>query len=231
MRNKVFFTPRYPTQPKEGVGYIEIDKKIAERIGITHVYKSGGYGGRMRVRGPNGLEFIAYCDNPYGFGGRNKRRFIVHSHGEVIKLVAQKKLTIEAVLYFVRSWADRDATVITPGKRTITLSKEKADAPGYVYFVLNRDSKAVKIGSAKNVKRRLASLQTSSPAQLELLGSIKLNNIHQAIDLEKSLHQKFDKLRIIGEWFRSRPELLNQISVMVESQSNSSIIGKGKKSR
>ena len=133
------------------MGYIEIDEEIVKRISIYSAYKSSGYGGRLNVVRPDGVSFTAYCDNPYGFGGRNKRRFTVHSHGQVIQLVAQKKLTIEAVLHFVRTWAEADAKVITPGKRTITLSKEKAEAPSYVYVVLNRDSNAVKIGSAKNV--------------------------------------------------------------------------------
>ena len=193
------------------MGYIEIDEEIVKRIGIRSTYQSG-YGGRLNVVGPDGVSFSAYCDNPYGFGGRNKRRFTVHSHGQVIQLVAQKKLTIEAVLHFVRTWAEADAKVITPGKRTITLSKEKAEAPSYVYFVLNRDSNAVKIGSAKNVRRRLAALQTSSPAQLKLLGSIKAKSIKAAQNLEQSLHQKFADLRIIGEWFRSEKELLHYIT-------------------
>ena len=194
------------------MGYIEINQEAVERIGIRAVYKSMGYGGRVYVRKPDGKKFTAYCDNPYGYGGRNKRRFQVHSHGEVIELVTQKKLPIDAVLYFVASWANQDAKIITPGKRTIGLDKQKKEHPGYVYFVLNRDSHAIKIGTAKNLRRRLTSLQTSSPAKLELLCSIKLKSVEIAKELEQSLHQKFSDIRIRGEWFKAERELLNYIT-------------------
>ena len=209
---QVFFTPQYPETPERGMGYIEIDREVAARIGIKHVYKPIGYGGRMYVTKPDGTRFIAYCDNPRGYGGRNKRRFKVHSHGEVIALTAQKKLTIDAVLYFVSSWAERDAKVITPGKRTIRLDKQTAKPPCYVYFVFNRDSKAIKIGIAKNVRRRLASLQTSSAAKLELLGSIKAQGTKATRKLELELHQKFDRLQIRGEWFEAERILIDYIA-------------------
>ena len=164
----------------------------------------------MYVDSPQG-RFVAYCDNPYGFGGRNKRLFKVYSHDRSINLVAQKKLTINAVLYFVRSWAEEDARIITPGKRTINLDKETAKPPCYIYFILNYDSQAVKIGIAKNVKRRLASLQTSSPSKLKLLGIIKTKSVNNARKIEKSLHEKFAKNRIRGEWFKANVELLDYI--------------------
>ncbi len=211
LRQRVFFTPQYPTEPEKGMGYIVINKEIAESIGITPTYQPAGYGGRMSVYGPKG-KFTAYCDNPYGFGGRNKRRFKVYSHNKVIDLVAQKKLTIEAVLYFVRSWAEKDAKIITPGKRTINLDKETAEPPCYIYFVLNCDSQAVKIGIAKNVMRRLASLQTSSPSELKLLGTIKTKSVNKARKLEQSLHQTFDEYQIRGEWFKAEVKLLKYIN-------------------
>jgi len=209
---QVFFTPQYPEIPERGMGYIEIDKDVVARIRIQHVYKPIGYGGRMQVTKPDGTRFIAYCDNPRGYGGRNKRRFKVHSHGEVIALTAQKKLTIDAVLYFVRSWAEPNGKVITPGKRTINLEKQTAKTPCYVYFVLNRDSKAIKIGIAKNIRRRLASLQTSSPAELELIGSIKTTGTQAARKLESKLHHQFDRWQIRGEWFEADRELTNYIT-------------------
>lgn len=210
MKQKVFFTPQYPTEPQKGMGYIVIEREIAESIGIRSTYRPIGYGGRMYVDSPQG-RFVAYCDNPYGFGGRNKRLFKVYSHDRLINLVAQKKLTINAVLYFVRSWAEEDARIITPGKRTINLDKETAKPPCYIYFILNYDSQAVKIGIAKNVKRRLASLQTSSPSKLELLGIIKTKSVNNARKIEKLLHEKFAKNRIRGEWFKTNVELLDYI--------------------
>lgn len=144
-----------------------------------------------------------YLDNPYGFGGRHKKHFIVHTHGEAVLLLVQKKLTIEAVLHFVRTWAEPNAIVTTPGKRVITLSSQFADLPYYVYFIFNPDSSAIKIGFAKDVLKRLAAIQTSSSSQLELLGVIKTQSTRIAKQLEGTLHQQFAQLHISGEWFKA----------------------------
>lgn len=210
MKQKVFFTPQYPSEPKKGMGYIVINREIAESIDIMPVYRPIGYGGRMNIDSPEG-KFMAYCDNPYGFGGRNKRRFKIYSHNRVIELVAQKKLTIDAVLNFVSTWAEEDATIVTPGKRSINLNKQTAKPPCYIYFILNCDSEAVKIGIAKNVKQRIASLQTSSPSELKLLGKIQAESVSKARELEQSLHKTFDKYRVRGEWFEASVELLDYI--------------------
>lgn len=214
----VFFTPLIPDNPQKGMGWIEIDKNLVKRIGITSEYKTIGYGGRTKFTGPDGLEFMAYADNPRGFGGRNKHRFTVHSHNETFLLLAQKKLTIEAILHFVRSWANHDAKVITPGKRTVDLNKVGADTPAYVYFIHNEDSMAVKIGRAKNVQRRLATLQTSSPSDLKLLGVIKTESSRCAMELEESLHKKFKKSRIRGEWFHLDSPVTDYIKSQINSQ-------------
>jgi hypothetical protein len=87
---EVFYTPQYPEQPNKGMGWIEIDTDLATQIGISHIYKYTWRGGNTNFTGPDGHEFRAYADNCYAYGGRNKRRFIVHTHGQVITLLAQK---------------------------------------------------------------------------------------------------------------------------------------------
>jgi T5orf172 domain len=57
-----------------------------------------------------------------------------------------------------------------------------------LHFILNQDSKAIKNGFAKDVQKRLAALQTSSPSHLELLASIKTESSRTAKVLEGSLH-------------------------------------------
>ncbi|WP_051482681.1 GIY-YIG nuclease family protein [Synechocystis sp. PCC 7509] len=211
MKKEVFFTPRTPSEPTKGMGWIEINDDAVKRLGIHHLYKWMFRGSNVEIVGPDGLKFNAYLDNPNGYGGRHKKRFIVHSHGEVVLLLVQKKLTIDAVLHFVRSWAKPEARVITPGKRVITLSSEYADLPGYVYFVFNLDSNAIKIGFAKDVQKRLAALQTSSPSQLKLLGVIRTQSARTAEQLEGTLHQQFAQLHISGEWFKAEETLLNYL--------------------
>lgn len=209
---EAFYTPRIPSEPIRGMGWIQINDDAVERLGIRPLYKSNCRNGNFEVTGPDGVKFNAYLDNPYGSGGRNRRRFIVHTHGEAVLLLVQKKLTIDAVLHFVRAWAESDAKLITPGERVITLSSESGALPGYVYFVLNPDSNAIKIGFAKDVKKRLTALQTSSPSQLELLGVIKTQSARTAQQLEGTLHQQFAQLHISGEWFRAEKTLLDYLN-------------------
>jgi hypothetical protein len=80
-------------------------------------------------------------------------------------------------LHFIRDWAQPDAKVVTPGKRTVDLVQQQADKPGYVFFVLNRESQAVMIGYAQDVQKRLDALQTRSPNRLELMGVIQAKSI------------------------------------------------------
>lgn len=222
---EVFFTPRIPSEPVKGMGWIEINDDAVKRRHIHHLYKCVSYGSISEIIGPDGVKFDAYLDNPYGNGCRHKKRFIVHSHGEAVLLLVQKKLTIDAVLYFVRSWAKPEARVITPGKRVITLSSEYADLPSYVYFIFNPDSDAIKIGFAKDVAKRLAALQTSSPSQLKLLAVIKTQNARTAKQLEGVLHQQFAQSHISGEWFKAEETLLNYLKEVTLMNADSSGFG------
>ncbi|WP_216596322.1 GIY-YIG nuclease family protein [Allocoleopsis franciscana] len=81
----------------------------------------------------------------------------------------------------------------------------------FIYFILNEDSKAIKIGRAKNLENRIKSLQTSSPTQLKLIKSIQVESGEKAQQLEQSLHKKFQEIRLAGEWFKIREDLLDYI--------------------
>lgn len=76
----------------------------------------------------------------------------------------------------------------------------------FVYFIGPRLG-PIKIGKAADVKKRLSGLQTSCHEALIVFGVVKGD-----YNLEKSLHQKFAKLRIRGEWFRRCQPLLSFIS-------------------
>ena len=58
----------------------------------------------------------------------------------------------------------------------------------------------------------MKSLQTSSPAKLELLKFISVQGKDKAQELELSLHKQFDDLRITGEWFRAESGLVDYIN-------------------
>jgi hypothetical protein len=74
----------------------------------------------------------------------------------------------------------------------------------FVYFIQSGD--AVKIGISNDPKRRMVDLAYYNPVALELLGVLDGD-----VALERYLHDKFDKHRIRGEWFKLAPEILEYI--------------------
>jgi len=66
-----------------------------------------------------------------------------------------------------------------------------------IYLILSEPY--CKIGIANDVESRLATLQTGNPVELKILACFEFPN---ASIVEKVLHQKYEGLRIRGEWFR-----------------------------
>lgn len=71
------------------------------------------------------------------------------------------------------------------------------------YFI-QADNGLIKIGRSVDPKARIASMRTSSPAALKLLGFLNR-------DIEGELHKRFSDLRQHGEWFRPLKELRDYI--------------------
>lgn len=67
---------------------------------------------------------------------------------------------------------------------------------GFIYLIRAAGSRPVKIGYSAAVDERIKNLQKSNPNQLELLWHTPGD-----LDLERTLHAKFHKYRIHGEWF------------------------------
>lgn len=74
--------------------------------------------------------------------------------------------------------------------------------PGSVYFIADEDG-YIKIGHARNVLSRLASLQTASRQNLRLVATTSGSQAD-----ERALHARFASDRVRGEWFRPSPALL-----------------------
>ena len=72
------------------------------------------------------------------------------------------------------------------------------------YFIQPENGGLIKIGKAKNLKDRLAMLQTGSAAPLVCLGYLEG-------DRESEMHRRFARLRLFGEWFRPGQELVEFI--------------------
>lgn len=74
-------------------------------------------------------------------------------------------------------------------------SRPRASRPMQVYVI--RAGDRVKIGASRNPPKRLASLQTASSERLELLFVMDGDT-----GTERDLHDRFERYRIGGEWFR-----------------------------
>ena len=99
--------------------------------------------------------------------------------------------------------------IIPPNGVQINLGKEATvqTRKEFIYFILNSDSNAVKIGRAKNVFKRKNILQVANPVELILLKTIEVSSGKEAKEKEEALHSQFAHSRVLGEWFRYKTEL------------------------
>jgi hypothetical protein len=70
------------------------------------------------------------------------------------------------------------------------------DNSGYAYAIASQPAALVKIGCSRNVRDRLAGLQTGSPAKLNVIWMAPGGRA-----LEAHLHDAFSARRVRGEWF------------------------------
>jgi hypothetical protein len=223
-RGTVIYIDRNPNNPDAGWGWVEVTAEDVRRFGISHKHPAMRRVTRTKeILVRRYKESIPYFEththtyedfvHPPSRGKAGAKKFTLNIDGELITIRAQKSLTIQAVCSWVRTWATPDTKIITPGNRIISLDGEKiAHQVCFVYFILNEDSKAIKIGRAKDLEKRMKALQTSSPAKLRLIKTVQVGGGKEAQELEKSLHQRFSAIRLAGEWFKAETDLLEYIS-------------------
>lgn len=85
-------------------------------------------------------------------------------------------------------------------------TEDPATGTGWIYFLRAGTSGPIKIGTSVNVDSRIATLQTGCPDELRLIARIRGGS-----GVERMLHQKFDRDRIRGEWFKPSSELVELI--------------------
>lgn len=73
---------------------------------------------------------------------------------------------------------------------------EHPPGEGRVYCIINFERNAAKIGTTRNVRKRLQQLQTASPDALYLHEQIRGGKTK-----ERELHRRYAKHRLTGEWF------------------------------
>jgi hypothetical protein len=201
-----------PNDPYKGWGWVDVKTEDIQKYGISCEYPDSYY----RLAKTLTHEQRRTVPNSGKISSRGKaggKRFTLNINGDVVEIRAQKSLSIHAISTWVKSWASPDAKLITPGNRTHSLDGKKlANQAHFVYFILNEDSNAIKIGRAKDLVKRMNTLQTSSPAKLKLVKSLQVEGSKEAHELEGSLHRKFDEFRLAGEWFRAEAALWDYIN-------------------
>ena len=77
---------------------------------------------------------------------------------------------------------------------------------GCVYF-LEGPGGAIKIGYARDLTKRLASLQTGSPVRLRVLATVQGGS-----RLEREYHREFAGYALHGEWFSDNPRIRREVA-------------------
>jgi predicted GIY-YIG superfamily endonuclease len=208
-RNTIYID-RDPNDPYKGWGWVEVTIEDSKRFGIPtgdpDTYTKFCRSPSERFKLPNN-------GNLPSRGKAGAKKFTLNLNGELVTIRTQKSLTIQAVCTWIKTWASPDARLVTPGNRTHSLDGDKlAHQAHFVYFILNEDSNAIKIGRTKDLAKRMNALQTSSPAKLKLIKSVQVEGGKEAHELEQSLHKKFSEIRLAGEWFKAEASLLEYIS-------------------
>ena len=86
-----------------------------------------------------------------------------------------------------------------------------------VVYLLECDGKT-KIGVAKSISNRIASLQTGNPYEIVLLKEYKVHSEVAARAIEKTLHSMFKDKALRGEWFNLTPEDIKLIDRYVKNE-------------
>ena len=86
------------------------------------------------------------------------------------------------------------------------LGEESEPRLGCVYFI-EGPGRAIKIGYARNLTKRLAALQTSSPVRLRVLATVPGGS-----RLEREYHRQFAVYALHGEWFRDNHLIRREVA-------------------
>ena len=144
-------------------------------------------------------------------------RGVLKTHKELAEKANVGTSTIDRAIVVEK--AGRAEEVIA-GKKTATevIAEVKSKSEGMpltgVYFLASKGSGYIKIGFSSQLSRRIDEIKGSSPEPLELLHTIP----DASLDIESTLHNKFQHLRTGGEWFEGSQELLQYIDSLKKSE-------------
>ena len=99
-----------------------------------------------------------------------------------------------------------------PVKNKYWLDDPIQDVPNRVHFVyFIKSTSYVKIGYSQLVRDRLMNIQASNPHKCSLIKLIECESKREAIEMERTLHVRFDNCKHRGEWFKLKGELKEYI--------------------
>jgi hypothetical protein len=215
---EVIYIDRNPNDLAQGWGWVEMAVEDMQRFGISRQSPTSRTVTKRKLSYDSQSDSLRSYEDPYHVvrppsrGRAGGKKFVIDMSGEAITIKAQKSLTSHAICSWVKTWASPETKIVTPGNRLLSLDGDKlVHQVHFIYFILNADINAIKIGRARNLDKRMQSLQTSSPTKLELIKSIQVESGVKAQMLEKSLHQRFQDIRLTGEWFNAEATLLEYI--------------------
>ena len=105
-----------------------------------------------------------------------------------------------------RGWVLGDSVENGVPKKSVRRSfptVPEARAGSFVYFIQEGFFGPVKIGSSKDVVKRIGNLQSGNAKELRFVAKICLSTELVASTVESSLHKRFQRFRIRGEWFEA----------------------------
>jgi len=73
-----------------------------------------------------------------------------------------------------------------------------------VYFIQAGSKGHIKIGKARNVEKRLKTMQTGNSQELFIRLVLNYDSDKKALQMERYFHRRFKPLLVRGEWFNKR---------------------------
>jgi len=83
-----------------------------------------------------------------------------------------------------------------------------ANGESIVYLIKESFNGYIKIGVSRNIKGRMAAIESNIPQKITLIGTIKSS---QARKIEEKLHRKYADYCIKGEWFKLSDKQLSEL--------------------
>lgn len=151
-----------------------------------------------------GSAYFHHPQKPVRLGYRHKDFILIQNKHRIRVSIYPRSLTNKKIIEWFKTWAGDKDIIIPPNGVQINLGEEATvkTKKEFIYFILNSDSNAVKIGRAKNVLKRKNTLQVANPIELILLKTIEVSSGKEAKEKEEALHSQFAHSRVLGEWFR-----------------------------